>query len=174
MFKTRLEDCRGRVVTVTGEPGLGRSGMNERAPEREGSAKQARETEALLAALVESCDDAILTKSPDGVITSWNRGAERIFGYAPGEVVGGSMAVIVAGRTLEEREILATAMSGKAINGLETEGVRKDGSVVVISVTVSPVRDAADRVVSVSVIARDITARREYTRRRRRVRSSLT
>jgi PAS domain S-box-containing protein len=158
-----------------GEAGLGSGGTNAVGAGRGRSVTQDHDNQALLAALVESCDDAILTKSADGVITTWNRGAERIFGYAPEEVIGGSMAVIVAGQILAEREILATAMAGKAINGLETEGLRKDGSLVVISVTVSPVRDAADRVVSVSVIARDITTRREHVRRlRRTLRSSVS
>ena len=125
---------------------------------------------ALLVALVESSEDAIVTKSPDGVITTWNRAAERIFGYSAAEAVGSAMAVIVSpDRAAEEREILATAMAGNAITGLETERDRKDGSRVVVSLTVSPVRDATQRVLSVAVIARDITAHRGYLRELRRL-----
>jgi PAS domain S-box-containing protein len=124
----------------------------------------------LLAALVESSEDAILIKSPDGVILSWNPAAERLFGYSAEEVLGKPVAVLVPpGRIAEERDILAAAMAGSAIIGLETERCRRDGSTIVVSLTVSPVRDAAGSVVSVSVIARDITGRRRYLRRLRRL-----
>ena len=128
------------------------------------------EDRSLIEAFVDSCEDAILTKAPDGVITTWNRGAERLFGYAAEDVIGKPVVVLVPpDRITEELEILGLAMAGKSISGLESELCRADGTVVVVSLTVSPVRDFADNVVSVSVIARDITLRRRYLRRLRRL-----
>lgn len=123
------------------------------------SQRRHRMREALLAALVDSSEDAILTKSPDGVITTWNQSAERLFGYSAEEVMHTAVAVVLPCIS-KERELLAAAMAGKAISGLETERSRRDGTTVVVSLTVSPVRDRTGRVIAVSVIARDITGRR--------------
>lgn len=111
-----------------------------------------------LAAVVESSDDAIVTKDLNGIITSWNRGAERLFGYAADEVVGKSITILMPpGYENEEPNILRRIRSGERIDHYQTTRRRKDGALVEISLTVSPVRDAAGRVVGASKIARDIT-----------------
>jgi PAS domain S-box-containing protein len=114
-----------------------------------------------LAAIVESSHDAILSKNLDGVITSWNRGAQRLFGYTADEIVGKSVTVLIpADRLDEEPTILARLRRGERIDHYETVRRRKDGSLVDISLTVSPIQDASGKVVGASKIARDITDRR--------------
>jgi PAS domain S-box-containing protein len=111
-----------------------------------------------LASIVESSDDAIVSKNLDGVITSWNRGAERIFGYTAEEAVGQPiMIVIPQDRQDEERSILTRIRRGERIDHFETVRQRKHGSLIVVSLTVSPVRNAEGRIVGASKIARDIT-----------------
>ncbi len=113
------------------------------------------------AAIVESSEDAILSKDLDGVITSWNHGAERLFGYAPEEVVGRPVTILIPGdRENEEPMILERIRRGERIEHYETVRRRKDGSLVDISLTVSPIRDPAGKVIGASKIARDITERR--------------
>jgi PAS domain S-box-containing protein len=120
-----------------------------------------RETEQRvrwLASIVESSDDAIVSKNLDGVITSWNRGAERIFGYTSEEAVGRPiMIVIPQDRQDEERSILTRIRRGERIDHFETIRQRKHGSLIVVSLTVSPVRDGEGKIVGASKIARDIT-----------------
>jgi PAS domain S-box-containing protein len=111
-----------------------------------------------LASIVESSDDAIVSKNLDGVITSWNRGAERIFGYTSEEAVGRPiMIVIPEDRQDEERTILTRIRRGERIDHFETVRQRKHGSLIVVSLTVSPVRDGEGKIVGASKIARDIT-----------------
>ncbi len=111
-----------------------------------------------LAAIVESSDDAIISKNLDGIITSWNNGAERIFGYAAEEAVGQPITMIIPeDRQSEEREILTRLRRGERIEHFETIRQRKNGGFVVVSITVSPVKNAAGRIVGASKIARDIT-----------------
>jgi PAS domain S-box-containing protein len=113
------------------------------------------------AAIVESSDDAILSKDLNGVITSWNRGAERLFGYTAPEIVGKPVTVLIpADREDEEPSILARLRRGERIDHFETVRRRKDGSLVDISLTVSPIMDLNGAVVGASKIARDITDRR--------------
>jgi PAS domain S-box-containing protein len=113
-----------------------------------------------LAAIVESSDDAILTKDLDGIITSWNQGAERIFGYTAEEVIGQSVTLLIpANRPDEEPEILKRIRRGERIDHYETIRQRKDGSLIDISLTVSPLKDASGNIVGASKIARDITER---------------
>ncbi|MFS8056688.1 PAS domain S-box protein [Rhizobium sp. BR 317] len=115
-----------------------------------------------LVSIVESSHDAIVSKSLDGIITTWNRSAERLFGYAAKEVIGKSIAIIIPpDRMDEETEILRCIRTGEMIDHLETVRRRKDGSLVDISLTISPVRDAKGRIVGASKIARDITERKE-------------
>ena len=114
-----------------------------------------------MAAVVESSDDAIITKSLSGVITSWNRGAEQIFGYKPGEIVGKSVTILIpADHPDEEPEILDRIRRGERIHHYETIRIRKDGIPLNISLTVSPVRDSGGKIVGASKIARDITDRK--------------
>lgn len=111
-----------------------------------------------LASIVESSDDAIISKNFDGTILSWNKGAEQVFGYAADEVIGRNITILFPPELLaEEQEILAKIRRGEQIEHYETVRRRKDGSDVKISLTVSPVRNDAGEIVGVSKIARDIT-----------------
>ncbi len=111
-----------------------------------------------LAAVVESSDDAIVTKTLEGVITSWNRAAERMFGYTEAEAVGRSVRMLIPDELqFEEDSVLARIRSGLGIDHYETVRQRKDGSRLSISLTVSPIRGEAGEIVGASKIARDIT-----------------
>jgi PAS domain S-box-containing protein len=113
------------------------------------------------AAIVENSDDAIISKDLDGVIRSWNPGAERLYGYTAEEVVGRPVTMIIPDdRPDEEPGILARIRRGKQVDHYETVRRRKDGTLIDVSLTVSPVRDAEGRVVGASKIARDITERK--------------
>ena len=115
--------------------------------------------ERLLAAIVESSDDAIISKTIDGVITSWNGGAERIFGYAADEMIGRSITrLAVPGREDEMPQILARIRRGERVDHFQTARRHKDGSIVLISLTVSPILDEEGRVIGASKVARDVTA----------------
>jgi PAS domain S-box-containing protein len=123
--------------------------------------KQSENALAWHAAIVESSDDAIIGKTLEGVVTSWNRGAERMFGYSAQEMVGRLIyQLIPPERTAEEAKILETIRSGGYIHHFETVRQRKDGQRIDVSVTTSPIRDAQGRVVGASKIARDITAKK--------------
>lgn len=116
-----------------------------------------------MAAIVESSNDAIVSKTLDGVITSWNRSAERLFGYTAAEVIGLSTMVLAApGREDEMPRILERISAGEKIDHYDTRRRRKDGSIIDISLTVSPIRDATGRVVGASKIARDIGERKRW------------
>ncbi len=113
-------------------------------------------------AIVESSDDAIIGKSLDGIIQSWNAAAQRIFGYSAEEVVGKSILILFPPDKFEEEaDILRRIRSGERIDHYETVRIRKDGSLVDISVTVSPVTDDGGRIIGASKIARDITQRKK-------------
>jgi PAS domain S-box-containing protein len=115
-----------------------------------------------LVAVVESSHDAIVSKDLNGVIITWNRGAERLFGYTAAEAVGRPITLIIPpDRLAEEPKILARIRRGELVDHFETVRRRKDGTLVDISLTISPVRDAFGRVVGASKIARDITERKE-------------
>jgi sigma-B regulation protein RsbU (phosphoserine phosphatase) len=111
-----------------------------------------------LAAIVESSEDAIYGKNLDSLIVSWNPAAERLFGYSAEEIVGRSNALLFPQQRRDEMlDILATVRRGDVVGVMETERLRKDGSVVPVSVTVSPVRSRAGEVIGASSIARDIS-----------------
>ena len=117
---------------------------------------------SLLAAIVDSSDDAIVSKNLNGIITSWNRSAERIFGYAAKEAIGKSITLIIPrDRWDEEKNIIRQIKRGERVDHFETVRVRKDGSQLNVAVTISPVKDAEGRVVGASKVARDITYRKE-------------
>ena len=117
-------------------------------------------------AIVESSDDAILSKNLNGVILSWNSGAERLFGYTSEEIIGKSVTMLIpADRLDEEPDILSRIRRGERIVHYETKRARKDGSLVDISLTVSPLKDAAGRVIGASKIARDITDQKQVQER---------
>ncbi|MCW3474874.1 PAS domain S-box protein [Limobrevibacterium gyesilva] len=123
--------------------------------------KHGEELSQYFALIVESSNDAIVGKDLNGIITSWNQGAERLFGYAAEEVIGRPiMIVIPTERHDEEQEILTRIRRGERIDHYETVRQRKDGSHVEISLSVSPVRNAEGRIIGASKIARDISERR--------------
>jgi PAS domain S-box-containing protein len=120
---------------------------------------------ARLAAIIESSRDAIISKSLDGVVLSWNRGAEAIFGYAAAEMVGQSIRrIIPADRQSEEDEILARLGRGEWVDHFETERLTKDGRLLEVSITASPLRDSRGAIVGASKIARDITTAKRRER----------
>jgi len=113
-----------------------------------------------LASLVDSADDAIISKTLEGIITSWNKGAERIFGYKPEEAIGHSVTLLIPpGHEDEEPAILSKLRAGERVEHYETVRIHKDGRLLNVSLTVSPIRDATGRIVGASKIARDITDR---------------
>jgi PAS domain S-box-containing protein len=119
------------------------------------------EAASLLAAIVFSSDDAIISKDLTGRIMSWNQGAERIFGYTPEEAIGQSITMLIpSDRQEEEPEILARLQRGERVDHFETVRQRKDGSHLDVSLTISPVRDRGGRIIGASKIARDITERK--------------
>lgn len=124
--------------------------------------KEAEETKFRLAAIVDSSDDAIVSKDLNGTIRSWNTAAERIFGYTAKEAVGQHITLIIPPELREEETgILKKLRAGEQIEHFETTRVRKDGRKIQVSLTISPVRDARGRVIGASKIARDVTGRRE-------------
>ena len=126
-------------------------------------------THEMLAAIVESSDDAIVSKDLTGTIMSWNKGAERVFGYTAKEAVGRSITMLLPhGRLQEEATILATLVRGERIDHFETERIAKDGRRIQISLSVSPIKDRSGRIIGGAKIARDISLRRELERERER------
>jgi PAS domain S-box-containing protein len=119
----------------------------------------------LLAAIVDSSDDAIISKTLEGVITSWNRGAERLFGYTAKEAIGRPISMIIPfDRREEETIILARIRQGERIDHFDTTRLRKDGTKLEISLSISPVRDAGGKIIGASKIARDIAERKRIER----------
>lgn len=119
------------------------------------------EAKAILAAIVESSDDAIVSKTLDGIIRTWNKGAERVFGYTAEEIVGSPiLRLLPKDRYEEEYDILRRLQRGERVDHFETIRVAKDGRLLDVSVTISPIRNAEGVVVGASKVARDITERR--------------
>ncbi|HET9580107.1 MAG TPA: PAS domain S-box protein [Usitatibacter sp.] len=132
------------------------------APRRHAEPAAAR---AWLAAIIESADDAIIGKGLDGIVRSWNPAAERIFGYAAAEMIGAPILRVIPPELHdEERDIIARVSRGERVEHYETTRVRKDGRRIRVSLSISPVRDEAGRVVGASKIARDVTGAREGER----------
>ncbi len=122
----------------------------------------ARRAGDLLAAIVDSSDDAIISKTLDGVITSWNKSAERMFGYTREEAVGQHITLIIPeDRRDEEAKIVEKVRRGERVDHFETVRLRKDGTLLELSLTISPVKDAAGRVVGASKVARGITEQKQ-------------
>jgi PAS domain S-box-containing protein len=123
--------------------------------------KLAEKTVSRLAAIVESSDDAIVGEDLDGNIQSWNAGAEKIFGFSAGEMVGGPITKLLPSERLEEEDhILEKIRRGESVLHLETVRLAKDGRRIDVSVTLSPIRDATGKIVGASKVARDITERK--------------
>jgi PAS domain S-box-containing protein len=122
----------------------------------------AEEANSRLVAIVESSDDAIISKTLDGTITSWNQGAERLYGYSAKEANGRPISILVPpGRPNDVEQLLKAVQRGKRTQHYETERVRKDGKTVKVSLGISPIRDATGRVVGASTIAHDITGHKQ-------------
>ncbi|HXQ69354.1 MAG TPA: PAS domain S-box protein [Pyrinomonadaceae bacterium] len=118
-------------------------------------------TARLLASIVESSNDAIISKSLEGIIQSWNAAAERLFGFTAEEAVGKHISIVIPPeRIAEEDQIIASMKAGKRIEHYETERVRSDGELIVVSLTISPIKDDAGNVVGASKIVRDIAERK--------------
>ncbi|HEY0511298.1 MAG TPA: PAS domain S-box protein [Thermoanaerobaculia bacterium] len=130
--------------------------------------RQAEEVQARLAAIVKSSQDAIISKTLNGIIRTWNAGAERLFGYTAEEAVGRPITILLPPERLdEEAVILAQIARGEPIEHFETVRVAKDGRRLHISLTVSPVRDGEGRIIGASKVARDVTERKEAEEARR-------
>ena len=136
--------------------------------------KDAEESRRRLVAIVESSDDAIISKDLNGTITSWNRGAEKLFGYSPEEMIGQPvLRLIPPERYNEEPGILERIRRDEPIEHYETVRRRKDGSLVEISLSVSPIKDSGGKIIGASKIARDITDRKEAERALRAAKNEL-
>ncbi|WP_231556525.1 PAS domain-containing protein, partial [Cryobacterium sp. MLB-32] len=136
---------------------------------------QALENSQLLAAIVENANDAIIAKTLDGTVTSWNPAAARMYGYSSKEMLGTSIDRLSSeGQVGESLSILARIKGGENVDHFETLRVRKDGTVFPVSLNVSPIRDADGSVVGASTIARDVTAARQaFEAARSMIESSL-
>ncbi len=134
------------------------------------SAKRAEAARNTMAAIIADSDDAVIAKSLDGLITSWNRGAERLFGYSANEVLGKNIRLLIPPeRQEEETRILADIRRGEKMEHYESQRLTRDGRLIDVSITTSPIHDSMGQIVGVSKIARDITERKraeEIIRRR--------
>jgi PAS domain S-box-containing protein len=176
-FRILLPDGSVKHIHTVGHPVLNASGdlvqfvgSSTDVTER----KRAEQATLLLAAIVESSHDAIVSKSLNGVITSWNKGAERLFGYAAEEAVGQNITLIIPlERRDEERTIIEQLTRGERVDHFETVRMRKDGSLLDVSLTISPMKDASGRVVGASKLARDITERKRAEEALRQAQTDL-
>jgi two-component system, sensor histidine kinase PdtaS len=122
-------------------------------------AHQHQRSLALAAAIIQHSDDAIIAKTLDGTVISWNKGAQRIFGYSVAEMVGGPITrLFPPDRMSEEANLITRLVSGEDISHFQTQRIRKDGLPIEVSVTLSPIRDDSGKIVAVSKVARDVTA----------------
>jgi PAS domain S-box-containing protein len=167
-YRTVADDGRIKWIRAIGSPFFDESGRPVRF---DGltidvtAKRQAEETTGLLAAIVASSDDAIISKNLNGVITSWNKGAERLFGYTAQEAVGRHITLIIPrNRLSEEDDILSRIRKGERVDHFETVRVRKDGTTVELSLTISPILDRDGRVTGASKVARDISERKRAER----------
>jgi PAS domain S-box-containing protein len=137
--------------------------------------READERLRWFASIVASSDDAIISKTLDGIITSWNKGAERMFGYTAEEAVGKPVMILIPpDRHNEEYIILERIGRGERVEPYETVRKRKDGSSIMISLTVSPVKNVEGKIIGASKIARDITDRKLAEARERALMAELT
>jgi PAS domain S-box-containing protein len=127
-----------------------------------------------LASIVDSTDDAVIGKTLDGTIISWNKGAERIYGYAPDEAIGKPISILIpSDRPDELPAILRRLARGERIDHYLTKRARKDGRVIDVSVTISPVQDASGKIIGASAIARDVTEQQDATKEALRLREEF-
>ncbi|HET7625903.1 MAG TPA: PAS domain S-box protein [Verrucomicrobiae bacterium] len=125
--------------------------------------KRGEESARRLAAIVESSDDAIVAKNLDGIITTWNKGAQQLLGFSAKEAIGQPITLVISPeRHQEEQMLLERIRSGQKVEHFETQRQRKDGTILDVSLTVSPIKDAQDKIIGASSIARDITDVKRY------------
>jgi PAS domain S-box-containing protein len=149
--ETRIEQAKSRTERA-----------ETRMEQAEVRTEQAELAAIWLESIAESSDDAIVGKDLNGIITSWNKGAERIFGYSAGETVGNSILLLIPdGQQDEENQILGRIKGGESIEHFETQRQTKDGRRIHISLTISPVKDAAGTIIGASKVARDITEKKQ-------------
>ncbi len=135
--------------------------------------RKLEETHARLAAVVEFSDDAIVSKTLESIVTTWNKGAERMFGYTAAEMIGKPVTILIPPDCMdEEPEILARVSRGEVVAPYESVRRRKDGTLLDVSLTVSPIKDASGKIIGASKIARDITQRRKGEEERERLLAS--
>jgi PAS domain S-box-containing protein len=176
-FRIVLSDGAIKYVRSTGHPVRNISGqlleyVGTSIDETE--RKRGEQATRLLAAVVESSHDAIVSKDLNGIITSWNKGAERLFGYAAEEAVGQNITLIIPlDRRDEERAIIERLKRGERVDHFETVRMRKDGSLLDVALTISPMKDAAGRIVGASKLARDITERKRSEEALRQAQADL-
>jgi PAS domain S-box-containing protein len=136
--------------------------------------KRAEEAQLRLAAIVASSDDAIISKTLEGVITTWNAGAQRTFGYAEEEAVGRPITILIPpDRQDEESQIIERVRRGESVHHFETVRLRKDGRQIHVSLAISPMKDAAGQIIGVSKVARDITEQKRATEALRQAQADL-
>jgi two-component system, cell cycle sensor histidine kinase and response regulator CckA len=146
-----------------------------RAAQERRDRRRAEAISAYLASIVQSCDDAIIGKTLDGTVVSWNAGAERLYGYGADEMIGRSISLLFPPyRPTELPEIFEMIKRGEGVDGLETVRIRKDGKAVEVSLTISPIKDATGQVVGASTVARDITRRKQEENERLSLIQDLT
>ena len=127
-------------------------------------------TARMLASIIESSDDAIISKSLDGIIQSWNAAAQRLFGYTADQAVGRHISLVIPPeRIAEEDHIVSQLKAGKRIDHFETERLRSDGGRILVSLTISPIKDDAGTVIGASKIVRDVTHQRQAEHRERQL-----
>jgi PAS domain S-box-containing protein len=164
-YPSPIYDASGRIVGAINMF----VDVTDRKQERE-ARKAAEIAQAKLGAIVESSEDAIVGKTLNGIITSWNRGAQRLFGYTEPEALGQSVFMLIPPqRHQEEFGILSRLRKGERVESFDTQRLTKDGRLVDISLTVSPVRDSRGNIIGASKIARDITERKRMWREREKL-----
>src|SRR3954452_23328799 len=131
---------------------------------------QTDELQAQLATIVATSDDAIVSKNLDGIVQSWNRAAERIFGWTAEEIIGRSITLIIPPERInEEADILSRIRRGERVDHFETVRMCKDGRRIDVSVTISPIQEATGKIIGASKIARDIPAYKQLVKERERL-----
>jgi PAS domain S-box-containing protein len=179
-YETKRRTKEGRILTVS----LTVSPLRDSSGAIIGASKVARditeqrrisELQEHLAAIVESSDDAIISKDLDGIIRSWNGGAEKIFGYTADEIVGKHISTLAAPDRVDEiPNILGRIRRGERVEHYETKRRAKDGRILTVSLTVSPIRDSSGAIVGASKVARDITERERQEQALRKANAALT
>jgi PAS domain S-box-containing protein len=156
-----VTEASAAKLSSTGSKAIDNAHLPETAQTEFEQRREAQDAAALLAAIVESSEDAIISKTLKGIITSWNKGAERLFGYTAEEAIGQPVTMLIPeDRLNEEPKIIERIRQGERVDHFETLRRRKDGSLLDISLTISPVRNAEGVIIGASKIARDITHRR--------------